>query len=163
MKVGLVGVGDARIARRFASAGVRVFACGAACLEGDARIVLLPSAVEVAQSLAAPRVVWLDLADGFSTELAIQDVWPECVPGDVVVDAGAGTAADARRRAASLASARLHFVDCFVGEDGRLVFGSSDEAMRIVAPYADLAGQWVHRGGSGSGYHARLDSKGPKA
>jgi len=163
MKIGLVGVRDARIARRFASAGVRVFACGAPSLEGDARIVLLPNAVEVAQSLPAPRLVWLDLADGFATELAIQDVWPECVPGDVVVDAGAGTVADARRRAASLAAARLHFVDCFAGEDGRLAFGGSDDAMRIVAPYADLAGQWTHRGGSGSGYHARLDSKEPRA
>lgn len=163
MKIGLVGVRDARIARRFASASVRVFACGAASLEGDARVVLLSNAVEVAQSLPAPRVVWLDLADGFATELAIQDVWPECVPGDLVIDSGAGVPADAQRRAASLASVRLHFVDCFVGEDGRLAFGGSDDAMRIVAPYADLAGQWVHRGGSGSGYHARLESKEPKA
>jgi len=159
MKIGLVGVRDSRLARRLASAGVRVFACAADDLAGDARIVLLPDAVAVAQALAAPRVVWLDLADGFATELAIQDVWPECAPGDVVVDAGAGTADDARRRAASLASAQLHFVDCHVGADGLLSFGGSDDAMRIVAAYADLAGHWTHRGPCGSGYHARLESK----
>ena len=158
MKIGLVGVRDARLARRLASAGVRVFACGAADLLGDARIVLLPNAVTVAQSLPAPRVVWLDLADGFATELAIQDVWPECAPGDVVVDAGAATPDDAKRRAASLASAQLHFVDCHVHSDGLLSFGGTDDAMRLVAPYADLVGQWTHRGPCGSGYHARLGS-----
>jgi 6-phosphogluconate dehydrogenase (decarboxylating) len=156
MKIGLVGLRDPRLAHRLASAGVRVFACGAEELAGDARIVLLPNAVAVTQALAAPRVVWLDLADGFATELAIQDVWPECSPGDVVVDAGLATPADARRRAASLASAQLHFVDCSVGEDGLLSFGGAEDAMRIVAPYADLAGHWTHRGPSGSGYHARL-------
>jgi 6-phosphogluconate dehydrogenase len=156
MKIGLVGVRDARLARRLASAGVHVFACGADDLAGDARIVRLPGPVAVAQALAAPRVVWLDLADGFATELAIQDVWPECMPGDVVVDAGPGTPDDAKRRAASLASAQLHFVDCHADAEGGLVFGGSEEAMRIVAPYADLAGQWTHRGPCGSGYHARL-------
>lgn len=156
MKIGLVGLRDARLARRLASAGVRVFACGADDLAGDARMVLLPSAVAVAQALAAPRVIWLDLANGFATELAIQDVWPECVPGDVVVDAGPGTPDDAKRRAASLASVQLHFVDCHVDAEGRLAFGGSDDAMRIVAPYADLAGQWTHKGPCGSGYHARL-------
>lgn len=157
MKIGLVGVRDPGLARRFAAAGVHVFACGAEELAADARIVLLPNAVAVSQALAPPRVVWLDLADGFATELAIQDVWPECAPGDVVVDAGAGTPADARRRAASLASARLHFVDCHVGDDGALTFGGSDDAMRIVVPYAGLVGQWQHGGPSGSGYalHAR--------
>ena len=159
MKIGLVGLRDARLARRFASAGVHVYACGADDLLGDARIVLLPDAVAVAQALAAPRVMWLDLADGFATELAIQDLWPECAPGDVVVDAGLGTPDDAKRRAASLASAQLHFVDCHVDAEGMLSFGGSDDAMRIVAPYADLAGQWTHRGPCGSGYDARLESK----
>jgi 6-phosphogluconate dehydrogenase (decarboxylating) len=152
MKIGLVGMRDTRLARRFAAAGVHVFACGAGELPSDARIVVLPDAVAVTQALAAPRVVWLDLVDGFATELAIQDVWPECAPGDVVVDAGAATPADARRRAASLASVRMHFVDCHVGDDGVLAFGGSDDAMRIVAPYADLVGQWQHRGPSGSGF-----------
>jgi 6-phosphogluconate dehydrogenase (decarboxylating) len=151
MRIGLVGMRDTRLARRFAAAGVHVFACGAGHLASDARIVILPNAVAVAQALASPRVVWLDLADGFATELAIQDVWPECAPGDVVVDAGAATPADARRRAASLASGRLHFVDCHAAEDGALTFGGSEDAMRIVAPYADLVGPWQHRGPSGSG------------
>jgi len=158
MRIGFVGVRDGRLVRRLAAAGVRVFACWTDDLAGDARIALLSDAVAVARALGAPRVVWLDLADGFATERAIQDVWPECVPGDVIVDMGPGNVEDARRRCASLASARVHFIDCHFVAGGQLVFGGSEEAMRIVAPYADLAASWTHRGPSGSGYHARLGS-----
>lgn len=152
---GFVGVRDASLARRLAAAGVRVHACATPAIGGDAGVILFASAVEVAQSLVAPRVIFLDLPDGFATELAIADVWPECVADDVVIDLGAGTPADARRRAASLASVRMHFVDGYYGEQG-LALGGSDEAVRIVTPLADLAGAWSHRGPSGSGYHARL-------
>ncbi len=157
MKLGFVGVRDAKLALRFASAGVRVHACSAPPLEGDARVVMLADAVAVAQALAAPRVIFLDIAGGFATELAIQDIWPECMPGDVIVDLGAGAAADARRRAAALASVRMHFVDAHASERG-IALGGSEEAVRIVAPYAGLAGAWTHAGPSGSGYHARLDA-----
>jgi 6-phosphogluconate dehydrogenase len=158
LNTGFVGVRDARLAYRFAAAGVRVFACWTDGLPGDAGIELLPDAVAVARALAAPRVVWLDLADGYATERAIQDVWPECARGDVIVDVGAGNVGDARRRAASLASAGLHFLDCHFAAGGQLVFGGSEEAIRIVAPFAGVAGSWTHRGPSGSGYHARLGS-----
>ena len=158
MNIGFVGVRDTPLVRRLAAGGVRVFACGTDDPAAGARIEVLPDAVAVARALATPRVVWLDHADGFATERAIQDVWPECAPGDVVVDMGPGDVADARRRAASLASARLHFVDCHVRADGLLAFGGSEDAMRVLAPYANLAGRWTHRGASGSGYHARLGS-----
>ena len=158
MNIGFVGVRDARLARRLAASGVRVCACWTDGLAGDARIELLPDAVAVARALGAPRVVWLDLADGYATERAIQDVWPECALGDMIVDMGPGNVDDARRRVASLASAGLHFVDCHFGAGGQLAFGGSEEAMRIVAPYADVAGSWTHGGPSGSGYHARLGS-----
>lgn len=157
MKLGFVGVRDPLLARRLLAAGVHVHACAAEPLEQDPRVVLLANAVAVAQALSAPRVIVLDLPDGFATELAIQDIWPECLPGDVIVDLAAGTAADARRRAASLASVRMHFVDGYAAKQG-LALGGSAEAMRIVAPYADLAGTWTHAGPSGSGYHARLDA-----
>ncbi|MFO1306635.1 MAG: NAD(P)-binding domain-containing protein [Burkholderiales bacterium] len=155
MKVGFVGVRDARIALQFASAGVEVFATSA-CADG-ARIVVVENAVVVAQALVAPRVIFLDLPDGFATELAMADVWPECEAGDVVIDLGAGTPDDARRRAAALASVRMHFVDGYASGQG-LALGGSEDAVRVAARYLDLAGAWTHRGPSGSGYHARLDT-----
>jgi 6-phosphogluconate dehydrogenase (decarboxylating) len=163
MDVGLVGLGDDRVARRFAAAGVRVFACDAQgradALAAASVLVAKPGAVAVAQALRPTRVAWLDLPSGFETELAIQDVWPEFSPGDVIVDTGGGTPADGARRAAQLASVRLLFVDGRVRiDDGRvaLYLGGEEAAVRAVAPYADsLAGpsRWTHCGPAGTGYH----------
>lgn len=157
MKLGFIGMRDVRLARRFASVGIHVLAASVTAAERDARIVVLDGAVAVAQALAAPRVIFLDLPDGFTTELAIADVWPECDAGDVVIDLGPGTPDDARRRAAALASVRMHFVDAHASEQG-LVLGGSAEAIRVTSGYLDLAGAWAHRGPSGSGYHARLEA-----
>ena len=163
MDIGLVGLRDERVARRFAAAGVRVVACDAQgradALAAESIVVVKPSAVAVAQSLRPTRVAWLGLPSGFETELAIQDVWPEFSPGDVIVDTGGGTPADGARRAAQLASARLLFVDGRVRiDDGAvaLYLGGEEAAIRAVAPYADaLAGlsRWTHCGPAGSGYH----------
>lgn len=157
MDIGFVGIRHDQVLRRLAHAGVRVFACdpeGRAEALAAEDVVWLPDAVAVARALRAPRVAWLDLPTGFATELAIQDVWPEFAPGDVIVDAGAGNAADASRRAAALASAHIRFVRCRVsdGAGGSLVLGGDAAAIAVVAPYADIvAGPkgWTH----GSGYH----------
>src|SRR5262249_40096447 len=106
--------------------------------------------------VGAPRVAWLDLATGFATELAIQDMWPEFAPGDVIVDAGGGTAEDGRRRAASLASAHIHFVDCRI-TDAMLFVGGSAAAVRVIPPYLDLLGAWTHCGLAGTGYHGGME------
>lgn len=168
MGIGFVGLGHDRVARRLALAGVRVLACDtegrADALAVDAGIVAMPDAVALARALSAPRVAWLDLPTGFATELAIQEVWPEFAPGDVIVDAGGGEVADGVRRAASLASARIHFVDCWVqaSDTGfELFMGGDPAAIRIVAPYVEIlceGGRWTHCGPAGSGYHAALAS-----
>lgn len=163
--IGFVGSQCRPLVERLAQAGHTV-AWHAPEAEAVERAVPLPSAVALARSLAAPRVVWLTLPTGFATELAIQDVWPECAAGDVIVDAGAGSEGDGRRRAASLASAGLRFVDCSVrwrtGEGApSLAMGGEEEAIRMVAPYADvIAGVsgWTHRGPAGSGYHGGTNS-----
>jgi 6-phosphogluconate dehydrogenase (decarboxylating) len=139
MDIGFVG-GRVEIAQRLAQAGFRVVASG--------------STVDIAKALRAPRVVILDLADGFATELAIQDAWPECEAGDVIVDVGPAAAADGQRRAAALASVRMHFVDATLrGET--LSAGGDVAAISLVAACFDaLAERWTHVGPSGSGYHA---------
>jgi len=161
MDIGFVGLRDDRVARRLAAAGVRVFGCDPAGGVDALSTIVVPlhDAVAVAKALTAPRVAWLDLPTGFATELAIQDVWPEFSSGDVIVDAGGGTAADGVRRAASLASARMHFVDCWVRDDLTLVLGGVADAIRVIAPYVELIGAWTHAGPPGSGYHAALKGR----
>ena len=169
MDIGFVGLRRDAVARRLAQAGIRVLGVDAdgraEALAAESVLVAMPDTVALARALAAPRVVWLDLATGFATELAIQDAWPELAPGDVIVDAGGGDASDGHRRAASLASARIHFIDCFVhGDESRLALsvGGDPVAVRVLAPYADIvagATQWTHCGPPGAGYHAGLRNR----
>ncbi|MFO1324102.1 MAG: NAD(P)-binding domain-containing protein [Burkholderiales bacterium] len=146
MDIGLVGLRNDVVARRLARAGVRVFGSDAEgraeALAAESILVALPDAVQVAQALRAPRVAWLDLPTGFATELAIQDIWPEFAPGDVIVDAGEGSAADAARRTAALASVRIEFVACRVrvdaaGESIALDLDGNPAALGILAPYVE--------------------------
>lgn len=152
MNIGFIGQ-RVHLAERLARAGFRVFATSPA--NG---VVAMASAVAVAKALEAPRVTLLDLADGFATELAIQDVWPECAAGDVIVDLAFATANDGKRRASSLASVRMHFVDAALHGD-RLYAGGDAPAIALVAPCFDaLCQQWTHCGEPGSGYHAGINA-----
>jgi 6-phosphogluconate dehydrogenase (decarboxylating) len=152
--VGFVGARCRPLVERLAQAGHPVAWHGQ---EADpiAGVASLANAVELARALVAPRIAWLDLPTGFATELAIQDVWPEFSPGDVIVDTGGGTSHDGRRRAASLASANIRFVDARIVRDngGALFLGGDAEAVEILAPYVGaLAARWTHCGGAGTGY-----------
>jgi 6-phosphogluconate dehydrogenase len=154
LHIGFVGSRCRPLVERLAQSG---HAIAWSAPEGEAitGVVAFSNAVELARALVVPRVAWLDLPTGFATELAIQDVWPEFSPGDVIVDSGGGTVHDAKRRAASLASANIRFVDArTVRENGIALFlGGDAAAIEIVAPYADaLAPGWTHCGGPGTGY-----------
>jgi len=156
LHIGFVGSRCRPLVERLARSGHAV-GWHAPAMEPFAGVTAFSNAVEVARALAAPRIAWLDLPTGYSTELAIQDVWPEFSPGDVIVDSGAGTCDDGRRRAAALASARMWFVDArIVRENGMALFlGGDAAAIAIVAPYADvLAAGWTHCGAAGTGYTA---------
>jgi 6-phosphogluconate dehydrogenase len=172
MDIGFVGLsGDsARVARQAARAGVNVFGFDtsgrAAALADEKVLVALPDAVALARALSAPRVVWMNVQPGKETELAIQDVWPELAPGDVIVDAAAAAHEDAPRREAALATVNIHFVDCVVAppegddDDGLvLYFGGNPAAAQVFAPMADVlapGGGWLHFGSSGSGHYLRM-------
>jgi 6-phosphogluconate dehydrogenase len=172
MEIGFVGLSDgsALMARRAARAGINVFGFDpggrAVALANERVLVALPNAVAVARALSsAPRVVWIDVQPGRDTELAIQDVWPELAPGDVIVDAGAARHEDALRREAALATAKIHFVDCALApgagesDDGpALYFGGSPAAAQVFAPVAEILAPgrgWLHFGPAGSGHFFR--------
>jgi 6-phosphogluconate dehydrogenase len=175
MEIGIVGLGrmGGNMARRLARAGVRVigFDPDAAVREGLARegvIEPAASAIALVHALSAPRVVWLMVPAGTTTELAVQDVWPEMQRGDVLVDGGNAHYKDSQQRAAALASAGLHFVDCGVSggvwglDNGyALMFGGSADAARAIEPYAKILAPaadrgWLHCGPPGSGHFAKM-------
>ena len=175
MDIGIVGLGrmGGNMARRLARGGVRVVgfdpdANVRRSLAQEGVLEAADTSVALVRALAAPRVVWLMVPAGATTELVVQDVWPEMSRGDVLVDGGNANYKDSQRRAAALESAGIAFVDCGVSggvwglENGyALMFGGTPAAARAVAPYAQILAPardrgWLHCGPAGSGHFAKM-------
>ena len=175
MEIGIVGLGrmGGNMARRLVRAGVRVVGFdvdGATrdSLEREHVIEGVDSVRMLAAQLSAPRVVWLMVPAGATTGLMIEDVWPELARGDVIVDGGNGYYKDSQRRAAALASAGIHFVDCGVSggvwglENGyTLTYGAGDEAAQRVLPYMKILAPaandgHLHCGVPGAGHFVKM-------
>jgi 6-phosphogluconate dehydrogenase len=175
MQIGIVGLGrmGGNMARRFRRAGVEVFGfdadpATASALAAEDVLEAAPSIVELPRRLKAPRVIWLMVPPGRTTELAVEDLWPELARGDLIVDGGNANYKDSQRRALALASAGLRFVDCGVSggvwglENGyTLMFGGDADAaamiepfVKILAPAADSG--WLHCGPCGAGHFVKM-------
>jgi 6-phosphogluconate dehydrogenase len=175
MEIGIVGLGrmGGNMARRLARAGVRVVGFDPDAKTVDALVkegvIEAATAIRtVPHALSARRVVWLMVPAGAATELAIEDLWPELAPGDVIVDGGNANYKDSQRRAAALATAGRRIVDCGVSggvwglaEGYALMFGAEEDAaraveplMKILAPAPDRG--WLHCGPPGSGHFVKM-------
>ena len=175
MDIGIVGLGrmGGNMARRLARAGVRVVgydpdAKTVAALAAEGVIEPATAVRTLPHALSPRRVVWLMVPAGTATELAIEDVWPEFQAGDVIVDGGNANYKDSQRRAAALASAGVHFVDCGVSggvwglDHGyALMFGGDAEGARAIEPYAKILAPapergWLHCGPPGAGHFVKM-------
>ncbi len=175
MEIGIVGLarkgGD--IARRLARAGVRVTGFDAdenavAALVQERVLNAAPTAMAVVHALPAPRVVWLMVPAGSITELTIEELWPEMAPGDVIVDGGSAHYKDSQRRAAALAAAGIHFVDCGIaGGDNALddgyatMFGGDTQGAHALLPFAKILAPvpdrgFLHCGPPGAGHFVKM-------
>ena len=175
MDIGIVGLGrmGGNMARRLSRAGVRVVgfdveSATRLALDAERTLEAADSVQALVAKLATPRVVWLMVPAGTTTELMIEDVWPELARGDVMVDGGNAYYKDSQRRAAALSSAGIHFVDCGVSggvwglDNGyTLTYGADAEAARVVLPYmkilAPTAEQGhLHCGPPGAGHFVKM-------
>ena len=175
MNIGIVGLGrmGGNMARRLARGGVRVVGFDPDAglrksLADEGVIEEASTSIALVRALAPPRVVWLMVPAGSTTELVVQDVWPEMSRGDVLVDGGNANYKDSQRRAAALESAGIAFVDCGVSggifglDNGyALMFGGTDAAARAITPYARVLAPapdrgWLHCGPVGSGHFAKM-------
>jgi 6-phosphogluconate dehydrogenase len=175
MDIGIVGLGrmGGNMARRLARGGVRVVGFDPdpavrAALADEGAVEAAATSIALVHALAPPRVVWLMVPAGTATELVVQDVWPEMSRGDVLVDGGNANYKDSQRRAAALKSAGIGFVDCGVsggiwGLDSgyALMFGGSEDAAQVIAPYARVLAPapdrgWLHCGPPGSGHFVKM-------
>jgi len=119
MQIAMIGLGKmgGNMSRRLMKAGHRcvVFARSAKtrdafAKEGATAAASLEDAVKMLEE--RPRVVWLMLPAGETTEEAVKSLSDLLEPGDIVVDGGSSFYKDDIRRAKTLAEKRVRYVDC---------------------------------------------------
>jgi 6-phosphogluconate dehydrogenase len=174
MDIGLVGLGrmGGNMACRLARGGVRVVGFDAIAevrtsLASEG-IVGTDSLEALVRALHAPRVVWLMVPAGATTERVIDSLANLLMAGDLIVDGGNANYKDSQRRASALAGRRILFVDCGVsgGVHGllqgyALMFGADAPGaavvtpfMRVLAPSPDTG--WLHCGPHGAGHFVKM-------
>jgi 6-phosphogluconate dehydrogenase len=175
MELAMIGLGrmGANMTRRLARGGVRVRAydvspAARAALSDIAGVSTGATLAETVSALATPRVVWLMLPAGEPTESTLTQVASLLSPGDIIVDGANAYYKDSMRRAQSLTSHGLHFVDAGVSggiwglEQGyAIMLGGASEAVdrvaafvRVLAPSADAG--WLHCGPAGAGHFVKM-------
>ena len=105
------------------------------------------SLADLASKLAAPRSVWVMVPAGEITERTIGDLAAVLAPGDAIVDGGNSYYRDDIRRAVTLGTRGIDYIDCgtsggvFGLERGYcLMIGGPDEAVARLDPvFATLA------------------------
>jgi 6-phosphogluconate dehydrogenase len=174
MDIGIAGLGrmGGNMARRLVRAGVRVVGFDP---DPGVRRALAPESVvdvatlaELVSALPQPRVVWLMVPAGAPTEQAVETLASALAPNDLLVDGGNANYKDSQRRASALAQRGIRFVDCGVsgGVHGlangyALMFGGSDDAAAMLAPYAQILAPasdagWLHCGPAGAGHFVKM-------
>ena len=120
----------------------------------DRHLAGTASLEEMVEALAAPRVVWLMVPAGESTESTLQRLSDLFARGDLIVDGGNSYYRDSQRRADVLAAQGIDFVDVGVSggiwgpaEGFCLMAGGTQAAVqRIESLLEALAadGGWAH-------------------
>jgi 6-phosphogluconate dehydrogenase len=124
------------------------------------------SLADAVGKLDAPRIVWSMVPSGDVTEGVIDELAGLLSAGDIVIDGGNSDYRDSIRRAETLGSREIGFVDAGTSggiwglEEGYcLMVGASDDVFGTIEPIlATLApeGGFAHVGGPGAGHFTKM-------
>lgn len=174
MDIGMIGLGKmgANMAQRLIQGGHRVVGFDP---NADARKALQGKGGETADSLddlvgklKAPRAVWMMVPSGEVTDKTVEGLTPLLEADDTVIDGGNSNYKDTLRRAESLASKKIHYVDCGTSGGiwgleqgyGMMVGGEKDAVERLRSVFETLAPTkdtgWGHVGKVGSGHFVKM-------
>ena len=175
MKMIMAGLGrmGSNMARRLQRGGIEVVGYNRTLrvteeLAQECGLIPASTLSAAVQQLVPPRVIWLMLPAGESTEQTIHELPALLTPGDVVVDGGNTWYKDSERRGQWLAEHGLGFVDAGTSggiwglENGYclMVGGLAQDValvepiLKILAPTPDQG--WAHVGPIGAGHFVKM-------
>ena len=172
MRVAMVGLGKmggnmtARLLRK--GHEVVAFDRDALAVERATKLGARPATdlQSVVGGLQAPRVVWIMVPAGAPVDETIETLVPMLSKGDIIIDGGNSRFSDTLRRARSLESRGIDFVDA--GTSGGiwgldngycLMVGGADRAIAICEPlFTALTepGGYAHVGPPGAGHYVKM-------
>ena len=121
---------------------------------------------DLGQKLKAPRIFWLMIPAGPPVDDTIQRLSGVLSPGDVIVDGGNSNYKDSMRRAETLRSQQVEFLDCGVsgGIWGlkvgfNLMVGGNEAVFKQVEPIFQTLSPpdgYAYVGASGAGHYSKM-------
>src|SRR5450759_162120 len=148
MKLAIVGLGrmGANIARRLVRGGHQVIAYNRTGTVTEQlaltdNVIPVYSLQDLVKSLEAPRIVWVMVPSGQTTDDMLKTISELLSPGDILIDGGNSNFHDTMRRAEIYTQQQIHFVD--VGTSGgiwglkegySLMIGGEEEIVNMMSP-----------------------------
>jgi 6-phosphogluconate dehydrogenase len=174
MRLGMIGLGrmGGNMAQRLVNGGheVVVFNRSPGPVEEAAKYGAIPSTsvADLVSKLGTPRVAWIMLPAGDTTENMINQVADLMSAGDIIIDGGNSNFKDSVRRGEALRARGLHFID--VGTSGgiwglaegySIMAGGEDAAVAQVRPALETLAPapdqgWGHMGPNGAGHFVKM-------
>ncbi|WP_171113894.1 MULTISPECIES: phosphogluconate dehydrogenase (NAD(+)-dependent, decarboxylating) [Streptomyces] len=165
MQIGLVGLGKmgGNMRERLRNAGHEVVG-----YDTNPELSDVKNLVELADRLAAPRVVWVMVPAGAVTQSVIDQLTSVLKPGDTVIDGGNSRWTDDEKHAEELGKHGIRFVDAGVSggvwglQNGyALMVGGEKEHVDRLKPIFDALKPegpygYVHAGKVGAGHFAKM-------
>lgn len=170
MKIGIIGLGKmgSRIAQKLNTEGHEVVAWNRTESKiQNLEFKIAESIRDLVASLESPRIVWLMLPSGETTQNILDDVQEFVQKGDIVIDGGNAHFADTDKRYQHFKSLGIEFLGIGVSggviaaESGYpLMVGGSKKAYDFIAPVLDSlskpAGGHQYFGEGGAGHFVKM-------
>ena len=172
MKIGMIGLGKMggnmteRLMRR--KHQVVVYNLTQGPIDEAAKKGAIPakSVADLVRKLPKPKVVWLMVPAGKPVDENIKELKKYLKKNDVIIDGGNSEWQDSQKRAKSLKSSGIKFIDCGVSggvwgltEGYCLMYGGDKETCKYVEPiFRSLAPKngYLYCGTEGSGHYVKM-------
>ncbi|GAB3438201.1 phosphogluconate dehydrogenase (NAD(+)-dependent, decarboxylating) [Actinophytocola sediminis] len=167
VQLGLVGLGRMgfNMRERLRAAGHEVVG-----FDRSQDVTDVGSLTELAERLAAPRLVWIMVPAGDPTRQTVAELAELLSPGDLVIDGGNSRFTDDRHNAELLAGKEVGYLDCGVsggvwGREngyGLMVGGAVADVERAMPVFDALRPEgpreegFAHAGAVGAGHYAKM-------